>query len=85
VLVEAMFCQARIVATDCPGGSQEVLADGKYGQLVPVGDVQAMADAIEKCLNKEVEPPGMDSWQPYHLDRVMELYIQVFDGMFAAG
>ena len=45
VLVEALHAGLRIVSTDCPFGPREILADGKYGQLVPVGDEQAMAAA----------------------------------------
>ena len=46
VLIQAMACGCPVVSTDCPGGSKEILADGTYGPLVAVGDVQAMAGAI---------------------------------------
>ena len=50
VLAEALSCGCPIVATDSPGGTREVLADGKFGTLVPVGDDAAMADAILQVL-----------------------------------
>lgn len=51
VLVEAMMCGCTPVATDCPTGPREVLQDGKFGYLVPVGDKVAMAGAIVQAVN----------------------------------
>ena len=57
VLVEALALGIPIVSTDCPSGPREILDDGQYGKLVPVGDSEAMAEAIidtlESRLNKE--------------------------------
>ena len=50
VLIEAMMCGCTPVSTDCPTGPREVLQDGKYGYLVPVGDPVAMAAAVEQAL-----------------------------------
>lgn len=52
-LVEAMLLDRPIVATDCPTGPREVLADGKAGLLTPVGDAQAMADAMHRMLTDD--------------------------------
>jgi glycosyltransferase involved in cell wall biosynthesis len=45
-LIQAMACGCRVISTDCPGGSREVLEDGAVGPLVPVGDDAALARAI---------------------------------------
>lgn len=55
VLIEALACGAPVVATECPSGPREVLADGKYGRLVPVGDVDAMAAAISATLDAPID------------------------------
>jgi glycosyltransferase involved in cell wall biosynthesis len=51
VLVEALLCGCPVVSTDCPSGPAEILADGRYGILVPVGDEHRLADAICSTLN----------------------------------
>lgn len=56
VLIEAMACSARVVSTDCPSGPSEILEDGRWGRLVPVGDAQALAGAMSAAL-VDVSPP----------------------------
>lgn len=51
VLTEAAALGIPVVATDCPSGPRELLQDGYYGPLVPMGNAQAMADAIIEVLN----------------------------------
>jgi len=46
VVIQALACGCPVVSTDCPGGSREILEDGKIGALVAVGDADAMALAI---------------------------------------
>lgn len=51
VLIEALTLSIPIVSTNCPSGPEEILANGKYGRLVPVGDPVAMAEAMDKSLS----------------------------------
>lgn len=46
VLIQALACGCPVVSTDCPGGSREILAAGKFGALVEVGDAAGMAAAV---------------------------------------
>jgi glycosyltransferase involved in cell wall biosynthesis len=49
VLVEAMALGKPLVATDV-GGPLEIVEDGTSGLLVPPGDPQALAEAVERIL-----------------------------------
>lgn len=61
VLVEAMSTKTEVISTNCKSGPSEILDGGKYGQLVPVGNADAMARAILEVLSgKRHHVP--DSW-----------------------
>ncbi|MGF6995248.1 glycosyltransferase [Paraburkholderia sp. GAS32] len=50
VLGEAMALGTPVLSADCPTGPRDLLEGGKAGLLVPPGDVDAMARAIERLL-----------------------------------
>ena len=58
VLVEALAVGTPVVSTDCPVGPREILDGGRFGELVPVGDDAAMANAISRVLNARWLPEG---------------------------
>ncbi|MBI5962705.1 MAG: glycosyltransferase [Chloroflexi bacterium] len=81
VLVEALYLGAPIVATDCPGGSSEILRDGLFGRLVPVESSLALAEAIEGSMNDRRSSPPKESWQSFNLDFVVDRYINLLPGV----
>ena len=79
VLVEALECGLPIVSTDCQSGPAEILDFGKYGTLVPVRDVGALAEAIRTKLR---EPKESDTLKErakfFSVEKIAAEYIAFF-------
>jgi glycosyltransferase involved in cell wall biosynthesis len=54
VIVEALAAGTNVVSTDCPSGPAEILNNGEFGYLCPVGDAPLMRDAIIKALHNKM-------------------------------
>lgn len=53
-MLEAMAIGMPVACTDCPiGGAKAVIKNGENGLLVPVGDANALAEAIKKVISDE--------------------------------
>jgi len=78
VVVEALGCGCPVVATDCPSGPAEILADEEYGSLVPVGDPVALGDAIRSVLD---DPPPAEKLEQraadFTVETIAEEYLDV--------
>jgi glycosyltransferase involved in cell wall biosynthesis len=81
VIVEALSLGTPIISTDCPSGPREVLADGKYGKLVPVDDHHALAAAIITTLTTNILRPSQECWKSFELECVVDQYINIMLGI----
>jgi glycosyltransferase involved in cell wall biosynthesis len=80
VLIEALALCPAIVSADCPGGIREILRDGEYGQIVPIQDSSAMAQAIIKALDKPPDSkPLRQRSADFSLENIIEQYRNVLE------
>ena len=78
VLIEALAMNLPVVATDCPSGPREILRNGAYGTLVPVGDSSRMAAAILDVLRApDVPMITKDALELFQHDQVIEQYLAI--------
>ncbi len=77
VLIEAMAVGTPVVSTNCHSGPSEILDNGKYGFLVPVGDSKALAHGILATL--EDTPKTVESsWlEQFTLEAATKQYLEV--------
>jgi glycosyltransferase involved in cell wall biosynthesis len=86
-LIEALACGTGVVATDCPSGPREILEDGRYGRLVPAGDVEGFAAALAAALD-DPRPAPPEAWRPYTAASSAAAYSRLIDtltGTFRGG
>jgi glycosyltransferase involved in cell wall biosynthesis len=87
VIVEALACGCPVVSTDCPSGPAEILENGRFGRLTPVGDAEALAAAMSESLaadhDRELLQRRAEDFSP---ERAADKYLALLfpDGTAAA-
>jgi len=86
VLIEAMAAGCPVVSTACPSGPAEILDNGRYGRLVPVGDPDALALAIAASLDSFHDPERLKMRASYFsVDKAVDDYLEVFGRVIEEG
>ena len=79
VIAEALSCGTNVVSTDTPHGPKEILNNGEFGNLIPMGDEEQMANAvIEKILNPIDKEVLMKRANEFSIEKCAKLYLEEF-------
>ena len=86
VIIESIAIGTPVVATDCLSGPREILVDGKGGDLVEVGNVNQMSDAIIRNLASAEYSNGKLKHAQAHLERfnidsISKKYLELINRM----
>ena len=82
-LIEAMSSGMAVISTDCPSGPSETIKNYENGILVPVGDVQALAEAIVELaqdtdLRKRLSQKAMAIKEELSIERISKEWEALF-------
>ena len=88
VLLEAVETGLPMVSYDCPKGPAEIIIDGKSGYLVKPGDVEGLARRVCDVISdagrrKEFGAMAKETAAQYSIDRIMEQWKTLFEGLMA--
>jgi glycosyltransferase involved in cell wall biosynthesis len=79
VIVEALECGVPVVSTDCPSGPSEILDNGHYGRLVPVGDSMKLSNAMALSLSKTCDSTLLKRRaQDFSVSKISNQYLNYF-------
>jgi glycosyltransferase involved in cell wall biosynthesis len=83
-LIEAMSCGLPVVAANCTGAISDIVRDGVDGLLVPVEDIPALSQAMERLmadepLRKKMAGQAPDVTNRYGVKKVMEMWEKLID------
>jgi glycosyltransferase involved in cell wall biosynthesis len=85
VLIEALPFGTPIVSTDAGPGPREILCNGKYGRLVPVGMPDALAESILSSIDEGRRTLPEEAWKPYTEEVALESYMRLFEDLYSVG
>ena len=81
VLGEALANGCPVVSFDCDHGPSEILEDGKYGLLVPEGDVAALTGEIvrvldDDALRRALAAKGPERARMFNLEKIASRWLE---------
>lgn len=84
VLIEAMSCGVPCISFDCPHGPSDIITHGEDGFLVPLGDIEKMAESIEWMITHNEERLRMSGnarqkARQYTSEAIMPQWVELFE------
>jgi glycosyltransferase involved in cell wall biosynthesis len=83
VIVEALASGLPVVATRS-GGPDEILAEGRFGALVNNGDIDGLAEALDRALEQPGDPaPRVARAREFETGIAVQHYLELFNSVLA--
>lgn len=84
VVLEALAAGIPIIATDCSAAMRPLLGDGALGQLIPPGDLHALAQAISQADGLiQDRAASLEQARRFTLENASALYLDCFAAVAA--
>ena len=82
VLIESLVLGCPTIAVDCPTGPREIVLHEKNGLLIPMGDLQAITDGLDRlysdrALLEECRANALESVQHLSADEVVKQWLKM--------
>ena len=77
VLIEALALGVPLVSTRCESGPVEILENGRYGRLVPVGDAERLAETVIRTLVDPLNVDPVAACDRFTVQRAVEGYLSL--------
>jgi glycosyltransferase involved in cell wall biosynthesis len=84
VVLESLACGTPVLAFDCPGGTAEIIGDGRNGWLVPAGNWKRMGEKIAQTVTEKswLAMKGKDLLPPKHrCENVVEQWVGILEAL----
>ena len=79
MIVEALAFNCNVISSDCHSGPKEILENGKWGKLFPVGNHHSLSKAIIKISNDNIFHNNRIRAEDFSIEKIGSQYNDMFN------